>query len=97
MEKKPLTLQVRNRGGMVYQGKIENLTSFNDKGEFDVLSHHANFITLVADVMILRLLDGSRKEIKVDNGVMRVFGDKIDVFLGVRQESPTARKIARDK
>lgn len=92
MEEKPLTLQVRNRQGVVFQGQIRNLTSINDDGKFDVLSYHANFISLINEKLILRLLDGTDRVIKFDRGVMRVVGNNVDVFLGVKEEGDIKRK-----
>ena len=40
-------LLVKSREGILYQGEVESMTSFNEKGEFDILSRHANFISLI--------------------------------------------------
>lgn len=97
MEEKPLILQVRNREGVVFQGKVKNLTSINDDGEFDVLSYHANFISLINEKLVLRLLDNTNRIIKFSRGVMRVLENNVDVFLGVKEESKTTRGVKPTK
>lgn len=92
MEEKPLTLQVRNREGVVFQGQVKNLSSINDKGEFDVLSYHANFISLINEKLVLRLLDNTERVINLERGVMRVIGNNVDVYLGVKEEGKTKRE-----
>lgn len=97
MDEKPLTLQVRNREGVVFQGEVKNLTSINDRGEFDVLSYHANFISLINKKLVLRLLDNTKREISLDRGVMRVVGNNIDVYLGVKEDSKSTREAITSK
>lgn len=88
MDKRPLLLRVTNREGIVFEGQVENLSSVNDKGKFDVLSHHANFISLIGDYLIIRTLDKKEQQINIDGGVMKVVGNQIDVFLGVKERTP---------
>lgn len=97
MEEKPLTLQVRNREGVVFQGEVKNLSSINDDGKFDVLSHHTNFISLINNKLILRLSDNTERVINFDRGVMRVIGNNVDVFLGVKEESEASRTPKKTK
>ncbi len=87
MQKKPLSLKVVSRDGIVFEGIIENLTSVNDKGKFDVLSHHANFISLIQDYLIIRTGEEEDQEIKIDSGVMKVVDNDVEVFLGVKERT----------
>jgi F0F1-type ATP synthase epsilon subunit len=82
----PLTLRVHNRDGVVFEGKVENLTSYNEVGEFDVLSLHARFISMIQDYLIIRLLDGEERRIDLDTAIMRVDQNFVEVFMGVTQE-----------
>ncbi|MBN1168338.1 hypothetical protein JXA63_00450 [Candidatus Woesebacteria bacterium] len=83
---------MRNREGLIFEGQVKNLTSINDDGEFDVLSYHANFISLINEKLILRLLDNTDRVIKFDRGVMRVVDNNIDVYLGVKEENKSKRE-----
>jgi len=79
-----LTLKVLTREDMLFQGKVQVVSSTNDKGKFDVLGRHANFITLIKDKLTIRDVQGEVKEINLKNGVMRVFGGNVDVYLGLK-------------
>lgn len=81
----PLYLMVRNREQVLFSGEVVSVSSHNDKGKFDVLKRHANFISLISKSLLIRLKDGKEKEIKIDNGVMKVLGNKVEVYLGIRE------------
>jgi len=80
-----LFLTVRNREQLLVNEEIDSLTSYNDKGVFDVLPEHANFISLIRLFISIKKVGGKTLMIKLDNGIMRVFGKKIDVFLGIKK------------
>ncbi len=67
----------------MFSGEISSLSSYNEKGRFDVLERHANFISLISKSLMFRIKDGEEKEIKIDNGVMRVLGNRVEVYVGV--------------
>ncbi len=79
-----IDIVVRDRQGIKFDGKAKAVTAFNDTGKFDILPHHANFITILRKKMTIHKSDGNIDEFNVENGIMRVTGDKIDVYLGVK-------------
>jgi F0F1-type ATP synthase epsilon subunit len=84
----PLTLTVKNRDGIIFKGEIVSLTSYNEKGKFDILAKHANFISLVKKEIEYRLINKETKKIEIDNAVLKVLNDKIEIYLGIGK-SPT--------
>jgi F0F1-type ATP synthase epsilon subunit len=84
----PLTLTVKNRDGTIFFGEVISLTSFNEKGKFDVLPKHANFISLINKSIDLKLRNGKNKYIEIENGVIKVENNKVDIYLGIGK-SPT--------
>ena len=56
MKPQGLYLRVRNREQLVFDGPVKSVTSFNEKGEFDVLPQHAREIRL--DSAIMRVIRG---------------------------------------
>lgn len=80
---KALSVVVRDRNALLFQGQIEAVSSFNEKGVFDVLSQHANFITLIKQAVILHLLDKSEKRIELQSGVLKVRDNNVEVYLGI--------------
>jgi len=83
--KRRLFLKVLTRRGPSFDAEVASITGFNDTGEFDVLPEHAQFISLIKDKLVVRLLDGKTQEIPVDNAIMRVQGENILVFVGIKQ------------
>jgi len=79
-----LLLTVRNREQVLINEEVKSLSSFNDKGVFDVLPEHTNFISLIHRFLAVRRLNGETLQIRLENGIMRVYREKIDVFLGLK-------------
>lgn len=65
---------------------MEYLTSFNDRGKFDVLPEHTNFISLIKDRVIFKEVNGMEREIPVRQAVLRVVGDDAKVFIGIGEQ-----------
>lgn len=71
----------------VFSGKVKALTLTNELGSFDVIPYHETFISLLKERITLFLIDNSKKEIEVDSGVIRVYKNNVDIFLGLDTES----------
>jgi len=80
---KEINVFVRNSENVLYEGLAKAVTSLNDKGTFDVLPTHANFISLIKKFVRIYQKDGQIKEIPVDSGVIRVLENAIEIYLGV--------------
>ena len=79
----PIHLIVRDRKGTILDTKVSYVSSFNERGRFDVLSDHANFISIVDKRIIYS--DGEKQnEIDVTNGIMRVAGNTVEVYLSFK-------------
>lgn len=79
-----LRLIIRDRQSVIIDKEVAGLTAQNKTGVFDILKDHAQFVTLVSGVLVVHNLDGSTQEIPVDEGVIKVRGNFIKVFLGVK-------------
>lgn len=44
---------------------------------------HSNFVTTIQEKIAIHLTGGSKKEINIENGVLRVKENKIEVYLGI--------------
>lgn len=78
-----LDVLIRDRGGALYEGKVDSLSSFNDRGPFDVLPLHSNFISLIKKSVALRLRGKVVEELPIETGVMVVQENKVEVYLGI--------------
>jgi F0F1-type ATP synthase epsilon subunit len=77
-------LKVASREGLVFEGEVESITSYNEKGKFDVLASHANFISLIKKSLVVRTSgDNVDKELNFDNALIRVRQNNVEVYLGV--------------
>lgn len=83
MEDLTLMVKVRSREGLLFDGRVYAISSTNDIGPFDVLPLHANFVSVIQNFLIITLVDGSKKHIQVDKGLIRVRENKADIFLGI--------------
>lgn len=80
---KNLILHVRNPERIVFEGEVEALSSINDKGPFDVLGNHGNFISIVKDRLIIYHKGGKKEDMKIEKGVLKVVANDVHVFLGL--------------
>lgn len=83
MAAKLISVTIRDRQGVQFEGQVRAISGVNSKGPFDVLPIHTNFITILRKKLTLHKIDGTKQEIAADSGVMRVLQDKIEVYLGV--------------
>ena len=78
-----LKVSITDRAGIVFEGEIDSLTSYNVKGQFDILPSHANFISIIKNKIIIQRA-GKKDEFAVDNGVLKVDNNEIKVYLGIK-------------
>lgn len=77
-------LKVASREGVIFEGQVESITSYNAKGKFDVLASHANFISLIKKSLTVRALgEDINKELTFDNALLRVRENNVEIYLGV--------------
>jgi F0F1-type ATP synthase epsilon subunit len=57
-----LQLVIRTRQDMLYQGRVKAVSSVNDTGPFDVLAHHAYFISVIQKQITIHEIDGLEVE-----------------------------------
>ena len=87
-------LKVVSREGVIFEGHVESITSYNEKGKFDVLGQHANFISLISKGLMIRTKDKRVNEIKFDNALLRVRKNVVEVYIGVEGMSPAEISIS---
>jgi len=82
MQIKPLFLTIKSRDGVIYSGEVKAVTSNNDKGKFDVLSYHANFISLIRDYVEYIRNDDKKVLVPIRDAVMQVIDNIVNVYVG---------------
>lgn len=81
---KLISVKVYDRTGVVFDGDVRGMSGYNAKGLFDVLPVHSNFISVLRKKLILHKTDGSKQEINVDSGVIRILTGKAEAYIGIR-------------
>ncbi len=83
-------LKVLSREGVVYEGDVSSVTSYNEKGKFDVLAQHENFITLTTKGIYIRETgSGEEKVINFDNALIRVRQNNVEAYVGIEGMTPS--------
>ena len=78
-----ITISIKNRQGTIFSGAVKAISSYNDKGPFDILSQHENFISIIKEKIVIHNLDNKTQEFKIDNGVLRVYKNEVNIFIGI--------------
>lgn len=76
-----LKVLIRNRDSVVFEGEAKAVTAINDKGIFDVLPEHANFIAIIKNTITLHKSDNSELPLPIKSGVIRVNSNEVHIFL----------------
>lgn len=78
-----LNLKILDGEQVIYQGPVTSISSVNEKGTFDVLERHENFITLIQESLTIRPIQGEEMIIPMKKGIMKVNQDQVTVFVGL--------------
>ena len=82
-----INVVVRNRETVLFQDKVSAVTSYNDKGIFDIMPEHENFISLIKQSVILHKTINENLEIKITNGVVRVYKDNVYFYINFEEQA----------
>lgn len=81
---KSFYLYIQSPDRLHYEGEVEAISAVNEKGLFDILPLHENFISLVKErVVIHKKIKKETEELKIDTGVIKVQENKVYVLLGL--------------
>ena len=83
IQKDTVTVYVGNPEKVLFEGEAVAVSSKNEKGPFDVLLQHENFICTVQEKVIIHLKGGGKKEIPISKGILKVEVNSINIFLGI--------------
>ena len=77
-----LFVQVVQGDKVLYEDDASTVSSRNSRGRFDILPQHTNYISLIKEFVSIYNLQGKEKQITIKNGIMRVYEDVVEIFLG---------------
>lgn len=81
-QKDILNVQIVHGDHILYDGKALSLSSRNEKGRFDILPYHTNYISLINDFVLINEIDGKQNQTVIKTGIMRVYENNVQIFLG---------------
>ncbi|OGH16208.1 MAG: hypothetical protein A3C30_02530 [Candidatus Levybacteria bacterium RIFCSPHIGHO2_02_FULL_40_18] len=84
LNSRTISVVIKNKDGVVFEGDAKALTSINEKGIFDVLPLHENFVSVVRDFIRIHKANGTSQDIKIGEGVIKVIQNKVNVYVGFR-------------
>lgn len=79
-----LDVIIRTPEGITYKGSVEALTLIDEKGPFDILPLHTNFISIIKEKITIYEKKDTKKEITIEEGIVKVFENHVDIFLGIQ-------------
>jgi F0F1-type ATP synthase epsilon subunit len=93
MDSSRLKVILRNAETILFQGEVTSISSTNEKGPFDILGQHENFISLISKSLLLHLPDGTPKDFPVTDGILRVKKNEVLILLGVASSREAQAKL----
>jgi len=78
-----LSISVRTREKVLFEGTANTVTSFNLRGRFDILPYHANFITLISKYVIVDTGKETERQFDIDKGILYAMSNKVSVYVGI--------------
>lgn len=76
-------LKIVAKDGVLFEGDIKSLTSYNTKGRFDILAQHANFISIIFKSIKIVDPKGNSKEMTIEKALLRNRQNNTEVYLGI--------------
>lgn len=87
MSNELLDLIIRDRENLLFEGPARALSSRSDKGVFDILPRHTNFISVIKENLTIHKVDGTIQSLSVNYGIVKVYMNKVSVYLGIMPET----------
>jgi F0F1-type ATP synthase epsilon subunit len=90
MPNSTIKVVIRQSEKVVLEEEVFAVSSTNEKGPFDILPEHANFICLCKEYITLHKLNGEKQQISISSGLLRVFQNNVKVYLGIVSSGESA-------
>ncbi len=74
-------LCVKSRNKIYFEDDVYSVTSSNDKGVFDVLPFHANFISIIRDFIKIDKGDVDNVKFEIKSGIMYVESNIVNIYV----------------
>ena len=82
-ENTKLYVIVRSKDGVLFSDDVFSVTSKNEKGVFDILLYHENFISLISDFIIIDKNTSDERRFNIEKGILYMIENKINIYVGL--------------
>jgi F0F1-type ATP synthase epsilon subunit len=77
-----LSVTIKDAHELIFEGNALSVSSINEKGQFDILPYHINFISIISSKIIIKTENGSKKEfVFKENAVIKVEKNIVKIYL----------------
>ena len=83
MNENLLSARIKSKEETLFEDNVKTVTSKNEKGVFDVLPFHTNFITLIKDYIVFNKGQKDEQKFDIKKGVLYVMSNEVNVYVGI--------------
>lgn len=76
-----MNLKIFSPEGIIFDGEAKALELLNEMGPFSIFPYHETFITIIKSKVAVYDRSNSRKEYPIENGIIKVYLNKVVIFL----------------
>jgi len=88
-----MKLQILSPDTTLFDGQVKEISCHNEKGQFDVLFGHANFMSMIDKKITVIQADGVKKEYPVEQALIEVHNNEIYIFVNIMMTQELAGKL----
>jgi F0F1-type ATP synthase epsilon subunit len=89
-DKTQLSITIKDSEKTIFDGFAKAVSSTSNKGKFDILPYHANFIALIKESVIIHQDNKEPQMFPIETGVMKVKDNNIEIIIGVETKAKTS-------
>jgi F0F1-type ATP synthase epsilon subunit len=78
-----MPLSIKNKKEQLFLGEAMSITSKNDRGVFDILPYHVNFITLIYDFIVIDRNTENERRFEMEKGILYTVSNKVEIYIGL--------------
>lgn len=78
-----LMLTITSPDETFFSGACDAITSTNEKGKFDVLPYHENFISIISEFVTIYKNGAVLKTLQLEKGILRAERNTVQIYLGI--------------
>jgi hypothetical protein len=87
MAENKIKVFVRDRNKILFDDMASGVTSKNSRGVFDILTNHANFITLINETIYVHRQGSPDLEIPTNNAIVKAKENSVEIYIGVKRQA----------